>query len=55
MLPARVVLDYNKEDGRYRTWLEVLPKEGEPQYFYGRFFDIEEDALRDFDLRVQRL
>jgi hypothetical protein len=55
MLPARVVLEFCQASRPYRTFLEILPKGGEPRFTYGRFFDSEDAALEDFRKRVARL
>jgi hypothetical protein len=54
MLPSRIVLDYRESDGTYRTFVEVLPKDGPPKFHYGRLFYSEDEAVQDFHRRAAR-
>ena len=48
MLLARVVLDRDGEIGDYRTYLEIIARNGDPAYSDGRIFKDHRLALEDF-------
>lgn len=37
-LPTRMVLDYEEEEGTYRTFMESIPEGGKSIFYYGRTF-----------------
>ena len=55
MLPARMVLDYDEDDGTWRTYLETINTDGAIGFQYGRHFETEGEAMGDFEVRAGRL
>ena len=55
MLPARMVLDYDEAQETYRTFLETFWSDGQVGFQYGRQFEMEAEALDDFEKRAARL
>ena len=55
MTPARVVLETNSLPTEYRTYLEVLRKDGEATFLQGRIFEYLTEAQKDFERWRQRL
>jgi hypothetical protein len=55
MFPTRWVLEQASSRDEYRTSLESVLTDGNPAFFHVRIFDTEEDAVQDFERRVQRL
>lgn len=54
-LPARVVLDINSLPTEYRTFIELIQKDGEATFTHGRVFDDLTKAQEDFERRRLRL
>ncbi len=52
--PSRVVM-FQRDDGEYATYVEMIPEEGSPSLTHGVFYDTYEQATQDFDKRVLRL
>ena len=52
--PSRVVM-FQRDDGEYATYVEMIPGEAPPSLTYGVFYDTYEQARQDFDKRVLRL
>ena len=52
--PSRMVM-FQRDDGGYATYLEMLTEEASPSLTYGVFYDTYEQAIKDFDKRVLRL
>ena len=55
ILPARVVLDRDAESGEYRTFLEIIFRDGDLTFMNGRIFKDLELAKEDFERRSQRM
>lgn len=55
MLPARLALDYDEDQGIYWTYLESFTLCGENKIHYRQNFETETEALGDFGKRVGRL
>ena len=54
-LPARVVLETNSLPTEYRTYLEIIQREGEATFLHGRIFEDLTEAQEDFEQRRRRL
>ena len=54
-LPARVVLESNSLPAEYRTYLEIIQKDGEATFLHGRIFEELTEAQEDFERRRRRL
>ncbi len=54
-LPGRVVLESNSLPTEYRTYLEIIQKDGEATFLHGRIFEELTKAQEDFERRRQRL
>ena len=54
-LPARVVLESNTLPTEYRTYIEIIQRDGEATFLHGRVFEELTKAKEDFDRRCQRL
>ena len=54
-LPARVVLESNSLPADYRTYLEIIQKDGEATFIHGRIFESLSNAQEDFERRRRRL
>ncbi len=52
--PSMVVM-FQRDDGEYATYVEMIPEEGSPSLTHGVFYDTYEQATQDFDKRVLRL
>ena len=55
MLPARVVIESNLLPTEYRTYLEIIQKDGEATLLHGRIFEELTEAQEDLERRRQRL
>ena len=54
-MPARVVLESNSLPTEYRTYMEIIQKDGEATFLHGRIFEELTKAQEDFERRRQRL
>ena len=54
-LPARVVLESNSLPTEYRTYLEIIQKDGEATFLHGRIFEDLTKAQEDFEGRRRGL
>ena len=54
-LPASVVLESNSLPTEYRTYMEIIQKDGEAMFLHGRIFEELTKAHEDFERRRQRL
>ncbi len=52
--PSRIVM-FQKEDGEYSTFLELVAGEGSSTLTHGVFYGDYEEAAQDFEKRVSRL
>ena len=55
MLPSRVVLEHDGDNGTYWTYLESFTNSGETKVHYRQDFETAAEALEDFLARVARL
>ena len=55
LLLARVVLERNSLPTEYRTYLEIIQKDGQAMFLHGRIFQDLTKAQGDFEQRRQRL
>ena len=53
-LPARVVLESNSLPTEYRTYMEIIQKDGEAMFLHGRIFEELTQAQEEFERRRQR-
>ena len=54
-LPARVVLESNSLPTEYRTYMEIIQKDGEATFLHGRIFEGLTKAQEDFEQQRRRL
>ena len=54
-LPARVVLESDSLPAEFRTYLELIQKDGVATFIHGRIFEGFTAAQEDFERRRQRL
>ena len=54
-MPARVVLESNSLPAEYRTYMEIIQKDGAATFLHGRIFEELTNAQEDFERRRQRL
>ena len=52
-LPARVVLESNSLPTEFRTYLEIIQKDGEATFLHGRVFENLRGAKEDFERRLR--